>query len=103
MKSNLSKFLEKTDKCIWIVGYGGSDNDGVVFDVIQGNKDDVKKYLASAAEDIRNESPEDFDFGTESIDEVQERECSLYAYVCFCDNHVDIEATPYNMLHVTAL
>ena len=79
----------------WIIGIGGSDLDGVDVLRVYGTKPQVKKYLLELAKDER--CSEDYDFGTETINEILERDNgSLYAFNCFYDHHTDYEATPEN-------
>lgn len=80
----------------WIIGIGGSDMDGVAFCIAEGTKDEIKERLVLSVLGAKNldENEGDWDFGTESVDEVQEIDDSLYAFACFCDHHEDFEAMP---------
>lgn len=89
--------MANTDKA-WIVGRGGSVEDGVVFWIVRGTDMQVKKYMLDLATKARDADLEGWDFGTEKIEEVEERFGSFYSFACFFDYHVDFEATPYEDL-----
>lgn len=77
----------------WIICIGGSDEDGVIAYYFTGTKDEVKELLARKVKAlIREETSEEAEYFTESADDVEERPCSLYAFVSFENYHVDIEA-----------
>lgn len=81
----------------WILGIGGSVMDGVALSIIHGTKEQVKEHLLNCVlgEKALADNEGDWDFGTESIEEIQERDDgSLYAYGCYYDFHTDYEATP---------
>ena len=85
--------MGEEQKETWIIGCGGSDNDGVTLEKTVGTKKDVKNHLCALATEERAEDPDNYDFGTETPEEVEERsDGSLYAFVCFCDHHVDFSA-----------
>lgn len=81
----------------WIIGIGGSDNDGVNMYRFTGTTSAVKKELVRLVKEARDEDANIWDFGTEDVSEMQERSDgsgSYYAYACFSDYHIDYEATP---------
>lgn len=96
----------------WILAIGGSDEDGVTVFLYQGwTKDEMKQELVYTCESLREMYEEepysapsgeysgDYDFGTETVEDVQERDNgNLYAYICFEGLHIDVEATPMDEL-----
>ena len=92
----------KTD---WILTVSGSDTDGshvtIYHDVsIEDMKQIIVDKIAAAREDR-------FDFGTETIDDIDERITldthrlvSLYGFISCRDHHIDYEAHLMNMVNV---
>ncbi len=91
--------IEKSDdETDWIIGIGGSENDGVCMYKFTGSCHAVKEELVKLVAESRAEDDGCWDYGTENAEEVQERAASYYAYACFCDRHVDYEAYPLNKI-----
>ena len=88
--------MEKKEqkKELWLVGRSGTTTDGVFFDKVYGTKKQVKKYLFDQVMEERESDPfNHWDFGTESVDEVEERpDGTLYAFGCYSDTHTDYSA-----------
>ena len=85
------------DQRVWIIGVGGSEMDGVAIMRCVGTKEWVKERMFAAVLGERNlcDVANDYDFGTECVEEIEERaDGSLYAFNCFCDHHTDYEAVP---------
>ena len=80
----------------WIIGIGGSEVDGVVFRRFKGTEKEVKKKLFAIVKEDRCEDKENFDFGTESVKDIQKHDSfghpGFYAYNCFSDYHIDYQA-----------
>lgn len=75
----------------YIIGVGGSDCDGVDFEIFTGTRKNVIDRIWDIMEELRLEDEEDEDIvcTKEYIGREKER---LYGYVCYYDHHVDIEA-----------
>lgn len=85
---------------VWIIGCGGTNADGVGLTKVVGNKNDIKKILLSLVNEARQDDEENWDWGTESLDEVEERPTgSLFAFACFNDYHIDWEAWPFRIVY----
>ena len=80
------------EKRNWIIGIGGSDYDDVLMYRVRGTYDDVKKYLWDMILSDR-EYKTDFDFGTESINDIRcLDDCYMYGFNCFENYHNDFVA-----------
>lgn len=84
---------------VWIVGVGGSDQDGVSTYRVIGTKTMIKYHLLSLVNEDREEqtgsNPDYWEYGTESVDDIEEKYNgkAYYAYGCYSDHHIDYEAT----------
>ena len=92
--------MEKHD---WIIGICCSASDGVNLWKFSGTKDEVKAKLFSLIEEDRENDFETWEHGTESIDEIAERNTireivegncvpELYGYGSYYDYHIDYSA-----------
>lgn len=84
---------------LWIIGIGGSDEDGVGFIKFNGTDKEVKRCLMELVND-RNEfeiaeHDDEMEFGTEDISEISKVGSGYYAYASFYDYHVDYMAVPF--------
>lgn len=78
----------------WIIVVGSSDY-GPSVSKFTGTKDEVKKLLMAMVDDDRNSKDrdtDDFEYGTESIDEITEEGNTLNAYSVFSSYHVNYVA-----------
>lgn len=82
----------------WILGIGGSDLDGIVFCIIEGTEEEVRKFLFEKiiTDRIQEQEEDVFDFGTESIEDLETRNYgenanSIYGFNCFYNHHTDYE------------
>ena len=84
----------------WIIGISGSNMDDVEVKILTGaTTDTAKLHLFLEVQNIVAEDPEEYDCGTESVDEITVSDFGkydgrLYAYVNFSDCHFDLTATP---------
>ena len=83
----------------WIIGEGGTINDGVNFTRVIGTRDDVKQviitYINEAKQDDRS-----WLGGTSKISQLYERKNgSIYGYADFEDYRIDWEALPLNKIY----
>lgn len=84
------------EKKPYIIGVGGSDCDGINFEIITGTKENVIDRIWEIMEGLRLEDEEDPDIRCEKneigvYDKLHGCD-RLYGYVCYYDRHVDIEA-----------
>ena len=94
--------MAKGEKFDWIIGIGGSEVDGVDMHRFYGTEYQVKRHLIKLVkEDIENNA-DCFEYGTDNIEEIQERIYgnSFYAYGCYSDYHIDYEAIKLNDLRI---
>ena len=90
-------------KEIWIIGSGGSNADGVGFELALGDSDDIKKLLCEKVKRDKEYDEEIWVQGTECVEDVEERIThTLYAYSVFMDYHIDYEAIPFKEIRVDA-
>lgn len=85
----------------WIICIGGSDYDGCDAYIYEGTVEQTKALLVHEIEKLREVNEEDdwheYDYGTDKVEDVFERyNGNLYAYACFDNFHVDVEAIPAN-------
>lgn len=89
----------------WILTVSGSDTDGSHVTIYHGvSVEDMKQIIVDKIAAAREDS---FDFGTETIDDVEERITvdthrlsSLYGFVSCLDHHTDYEAHLLNMVTI---
>ena len=89
----------------WILTVSGSDTDGSTVTIYHGvSIEDMKQIIVDKIAAAREDS---FDFGTETIDDVEERITvdthrlvSLYGFISCLDHHTDYEAHLMNMVRV---
>jgi hypothetical protein len=79
---------------VYIIGISGSEMNNVRTYRISGTEDAVKHHIMNEVNNLRYEDEGCYDYGTESIDEIETRGNVLYAYIVFSDAHYDITATP---------
>ncbi len=91
----------------WIIARHNSNLDATMFYQANGNAEEIKEYLVEIVRaDKENEGlssgcgkDSTWDFGTESIDEVQEKPFnSLYAFGSYYDYHIDYTARPIEFI-----
>ncbi len=77
----------------WIIGICNTDSDGVDLVGFYGTEDEVKAELFGMVQSDREED-DGYEYGTESVDEVEVRwnGTELYAYGCYYDYHIDYSA-----------
>ena len=78
----------------WIIGIGGSLLDDVITYKVVGDVEEVKAHLLSLVNKAKVRNYWDWDFGTETIEEIRWKEGRLYAFACFESGHEDFTATP---------
>lgn len=83
----------------WIIGIGGSDTDDVKTYRVSGTEEQVKEHLISIIdrdrETVKSETGEDWEYGTESEDQLQDfaNHTKFYGSATFADSHRDYTAT----------
>ena len=91
------------DRYDWIIGICCSASDGVNLLKSSGTKDEIKAKLFSLIEEDRENDDETWEHGTESVNEIEERntikeivegDCvpELYGYGSYYDYHIDYSA-----------
>lgn len=80
----------------WIIGVCNTDADGVTLYRFRGTIEETKEKLVSLVSGDRENDEENWDYGTEDVDEVQVNDnglgYDLYAYGCYSDYHIDYSA-----------
>lgn len=85
----------------WIMGICDTEFDGIEYVYVLGTEEQVKEYMLKLIKEEREteEKKDLFDFGTETIEELQTRsDGSIYGYNNFEWGHTDYEATKTNMI-----
>ena len=83
----------------WIIGIGGSDMDDVKTYLVSGTEEQVKQHLVNLIlEDrktIETESGESFEYGSESIEEIDTfgGHTHFYGSAVYSESHRDYSAT----------
>lgn len=87
-------------KQTWYVGIGGSDSDCVVMYKVIGTKAEIKRYLVGLVKKDKNESPDDWDWGTEKVSDLEIMASGeINASACFDNWHNDYSACPEEYLN----
>ena len=90
-------------KKVYIIGIGGSEIDCVVISRVYGTEQQVKEYLLKLIMEDRAKD-EDFDSGTDTIDEFEVMESGeINGYNCFYDYHIDYSACPEDYAQIINL
>ena len=79
----------------WIVGICNTNGDGVDLIGFYGTEDEMKTALVDMVQfDREVDEEDDYEYGTESVEEVEVRYngTELYAYSCHYDYHIDYSA-----------
>ena len=88
--------MEKTD---WIIAIANSDSDGVTIRLFFGTEDEVRSLLVSLVEEDKENDEEEYEYGTESVDEVaSDRSGRFDAYATYSDYHIDYSAEEISSL-----
>ncbi len=95
----------ENEKKMFIVGIGNSAADrGVIVQRFMGTWTEVEKFLMALIEGDRMEDADSFDYGTESVEELEHcLDGSVYGYSIFGDYHIDYMAIPEEDLEVKSL
>lgn len=83
------------EKCDWIVAICNTGGEGVEVFKFQGNTQKMKeKILTLVEKDRYDDCGEPWDFGTEELNDIEERDDGneLYAYGCYQTYHIDYTA-----------
>lgn len=83
----------------WIIAVANSDCDGVTIRRFFGTEDDVKSLLVSLVEEDKENDKEGYDYGTESVDEVETDKIGRFdAFATYCGYHIDYSAEEISSL-----
>ncbi len=89
----------------YIIGIGNSAADrGVIIQRAYGTWEEVENFLMALIEGDRMGDSESFDYGTESVEELEH--ClngSVYGYSVFGDYHIDYVAIPEEEIKIKEL
>ena len=81
------------EKKNWIVGICCTDADGVNLYRVYGTKDQVKQYLVDCLLSDKDNDPDMYEYGDETVDEVsEERDGTLNAFATYSSYHIDYSA-----------
>lgn len=85
----------------WIIGICNSANDGVKLLRFYGTKDDVKEKLLQLVLEDRENDSENWDFGCETLEHIQDEHYGyeFYGYGCYHDYHIDYTAREFAHVH----
>ena len=77
----------------WIIGICNTACDGVILLSFYGTEKEIKTKLVNNVQSDRS-NDDSYEYGTETVDEVEvrENEAVLYAYGCYSDYHIDYSA-----------
>ena len=76
----------------WIVTVSGTETNGTSVEIVIGSKDQVKNYILKLIKDGIKEDEDRFDYGTESLSDLEEKDGYIYGYSVFSDYHMDYQA-----------
>ena len=78
----------------WIIGICSSGAEGVGIFRFRGTKEEVKEKLLTLITEDKNSDKDNWDFGCESIDDIQNEYNGLeyYGYGCYHDYYIDYTA-----------
>lgn len=88
----------------WIVGICDTGADGIAFVRLFGTEEEAKQKLFEMIMEEREENEKSewsfsvFDFGTDSVEELQEDDKSVggwYGFNCYDDRHTDFTMIPF--------
>lgn len=89
--------MEKTD---WIIAIANSDSDGATIRRFFGTEDEVKILLVSLVEEDKENDEEGYDYGTESVDDVEADGFGRFdASATYSTYHIDYSAEELSRLY----
>lgn len=93
---------------IYVIGIANSESDGVRIQRAYGTENEIKNYLMSLINGDRYEDEENFDNGTESIDDLEtDKEYldrgAISGYSTYGDYHIDYVAIPEESIKIKEL
>lgn len=83
-------------KRVWVIGIANSEADGVRINNFYGTTDEVKKLLIRLVNTDKENDEENFEYGTETTDEIGDELNELNAYATYSDYHIDYTAIPWD-------
>lgn len=87
------------NKADWIIAIANSDSDGVTIRRFFGTEDDVKSLLVSLVAEDKENDEEGYDYGTESVDEVEADGIGRFdAFATYSTYHIDYSAEEISSL-----
>jgi len=89
----------------WIIGICSSESNGVRLYRFFGNQEEVKKKLLSFVDEDRKRDFENWDYGSEDMDDISDKSgngTEFYAYGCYHDYHIDYTAKEFYRLELVA-
>lgn len=82
----------------WIIAVANSEADEVEIHRFYGSESDLKKVLLNFVKRDRNSDLESFDYGTESIDEIESNGVTLNAMATYYDYHINYTAIEFSRI-----
>ena len=82
----------------WIVAVSGTETNGTDVEIVIGSKDQVKDYILKLIKDGIKEDEDRYDYGTESLSDLEEKDGYVYGYSVFSDYHMDYQANRMDTL-----
>lgn len=76
----------------WIITIANTAVDGTIINRFRGSETEVKEKLLELLNNDKKNDDEMFDYGTDSVDEVEDTGTELNAYATYNDYHIDYTA-----------
>lgn len=82
----------------WIIAISNSEADEVEIHRFYGSEHDLKTVLLNLVERDRDNDLDSFDYGTESIDEIESNSITLSATATYYNYHVNYTAIEFSRI-----
>lgn len=76
----------------WIIAITSSEADGTILNKFHGTKNEIKALLINMVNNDKSNDEDNFDYGTETFDEIEDDSKTLNAYATYSDYHIDYTA-----------
>lgn len=84
----------------WIIAIGNSEVSSVPIFKFFGTEDEVEGLLLRLVSEGRENDPDNFDMGTETVDDIDNNgDGELNAYATYTDYHIDYTAKRYDRIY----
>ena len=92
-----SEWNKYTDEWIddYIIAIANTEVDSSIIKRFRGSKCETKDVLLALLNEGKGNDPENFEYGTETVEDIEDDGIGLYAYATYNYYHIDYTAIPF--------